>query len=148
MTAPKVLINGKFLDASSAVLEIDGTEYAFKEVSYKDGLKPGSPDGSGAQRAGRTRGKYEAEASLTLYKRHCDDLVKALGDGYFEKEFLLTVSYRDDDGLGVITDELVSCRITEIDESISGADGVEAKLAIDVMYLKRDGKKPLLNMVE
>lgn len=143
-----VLINGRLLDASSVILEIDGQEVPFKEISYKDALKPGSVEGASAQRAGRTRGKYETEGSVTFYKRDFDDIVQRFGDGFFEHEFPLTVTYRNDDNAGVICDRLVSTRITEAEESVSGSDGVEVKCSLDFMYLLRNGKKPLTNMVE
>lgn len=144
----QVNINGKLHDASSVDLTLDGRSTPFKSISYADKLEPGMVDGAGPQAAGRTRGKYDADgASITLIKRWSNDLVERFGDGFYEKEFEISVVYRDDDGLGVITDTLGSCRIMSKSNDIEGPDGIEVEMELSVMYVLRNGKKPLNNMV-
>ncbi len=145
---PTVTINGKVHDASSVVLTIFGEEWPFKEINYSDELKPGEVEGSGAQLAGRTRGKYKAEGSLTMFKRHAVSLIDKIGDGFMEAEGDIVVVYHNDDGKGVITDTLRSIRFTKNENKISGSDAVEHAFDLFPMYIKWNGKNPLINMEE
>lgn len=147
----QVLINGKMHDSSSVDLTLDGEEgFPFAELAYGDSLSPGIPDGSGVQSPGRTRGKYKTDGcSITLWLRHFNDLVEKFGDGFYEREFDISVTYRDDDGDGVISDTLKSCRISKAETQVGGDDkALQKKCELSVMYILQNGKKPISNLQE
>ncbi len=141
------LINGHRFSWASVALKVDGAEVVHvKEISYTHKLEAGMVRGTGAQVAGRTRGEYSAEGSMTLLREGWDELRIALGDGYLEKSFPIIVSYAED-GQAVVTDELVGARITSVENSPSqGSDGLEVSLELSLLYVLENGKKPLRNM--
>lgn len=141
------LINGHRYSWASASFKGDGSEIVhIKELSYTHKLEPGMVRGTGSQVAGRTRGEYSAEGSMTLLREGWDALRDQFGDGYLEKSFALVVSYADD-GQPIVTDELVGVRITSVENSPSqGTDGLEVSLELSILYVLENGKKPLRNM--
>lgn len=141
------LVNGNRYDFASIELRIRGQIFTgFKEISYSHKLEPGEVRGSAAQPIARTRGEYSAEGSLTLYRQEYDELVAVLGDGFMETEFEGTVTHAER-GQPTITDRLVGVRIKSDDSSYSqGADALEVKLDLSIMYLLKNGKSPLLNL--
>jgi hypothetical protein len=147
--AANPLINGNYHDYSCLRIRANGKEYVgILEISYSHKLEPGSANGTQAQRLGRTRGKYEAEASFTMLKRHAEEFKQGLGDGYMEKPFDVLCDYADDSG-PLITDLCRSCRIKNEEDSHSdGSDALKTKFDLDVMYLKKGGLKPLANLKE
>jgi len=151
MPSSSSLINGKRHDSSSVNLTLDGDEgHPFIDLNYSDALEPGMAEGAGAQSPGRTRGKYKTDGcSISFLLRHFDDLAQKFGDGFYEKEFDISVSYRDDDGFGVITDTLRGCRITKVETQIGSDDkAIAKKCDLSVMYILHNGKKPILSLQE
>ena len=142
------LVNGKRYDFSSIVLQLPERKIlGFKEINYSQKLEPGEVRGAHAQLLGRTRGNYTGEGSMTLYRQEADELRQALGDGYMEKEFDITVTYADD-GQPTVTDILKACRIVGEDASHSqGQDPLVEKFDLSVLSIKKNGKsavkKPL-----
>lgn len=138
------LINGKVFDFSSIELVAGPQTFSnLQEVSYSDSLEPGTLRGTSAKKKGRTRGEYDVEASISIYK---GDLATLLGTlaalglgGYGEAEFDINVTYSE--GLdNVITDTLIGCRITDIEDSHSqGSDALQVTITLDVMELTRNG---------
>lgn len=144
----QVQINGQRHDSSSVELTIDGQATPFKSISYKDSLEPGMPRGAGPQVAGRTKGEYEAEGSITFLKRWANQLRARFGDGFYEHEFEITVVYRDVDGGGVITDTIGSCRFKSTSNEIEGPDGIEEEMELSPMYILWNGIAPITGLVK
>src|SRR5262245_3632205 len=91
------LINGRRYDFSSITLNAAGTKLTgFTSIKYSHKLTPKKVMGTHPQPIGRTRGEYEAQGSLTLYRQEMDELRTQLGPGYMEVIFDITVSYADD----------------------------------------------------
>lgn len=141
------LINGMKHDYSSVEISIDGAKFiGVKEISYKHSLEPGEVRGTRSQLLGRTRGKYSAEGSMTLYLSEYQDLIAKLaakGIGYLEQDFDVEVSYsgRNTD---LVTDRLRGCRIKSADKShSSGEEALVVKCDLHVMYLLESDKTPL-----
>lgn len=148
-------INGVRFDWSSVDIKIGGVlrPIGVKSIEYSHRLEPTKVRGNHAQPIGRTRGEYEAEGSITLFKAEAQllrDALEALppaGGGYMEKAFEIVVSYADT-GQVTVTDTLVGCRIkSEADSHSQGADPLEESIELDVMCLKKNGKNPLTRML-
>lgn len=95
------LINGTRYDFSSVeIITPLGIISAVKELSYTDSLEPGEVRGTRAQVIGRTRGKYSAEGSITIYKSEFDNLILALSPvasviGFMEVAFNIVVNFSE-----------------------------------------------------
>ncbi|MFN7135502.1 MAG: hypothetical protein ACK4N5_25750 [Myxococcales bacterium] len=161
MTAPRYpLINGNRHDFSSIEVKINGTIFlGVEEITYSHRLEPGKVIGTKAQLLGRTRGQYEPEASLTLFKQEYHDLIRRLGAGgagYMETAFDVVVSYSEkQDGRDVVLcDRIVGCRIKGVDNSHrSGSDALKVKVDLSVIRIDEDYKSgaflaPLRNMAK
>lgn len=142
------LINGHryqftSLEANVAGIPIPG----ITELTYSDTLEPGKVEGARPQLLGRTRGKYEAEASMSMYRQEFDELTTKLGDGYGEKVFNIVANYGDD-GQPTVTDRIVGCRIKKVDnQAQKGNDPLEVKLELDIMYITRNDKTLVKNLL-
>ena len=79
------LINGKTFDFSSIEITIGALSYTnVTEITYSDSLEPGILRGTSAKKKGRTRGEYNAEGSITVYKADLASILAelaALGEG-------------------------------------------------------------------
>lgn len=147
LTAP--FINGMRYDFSSIKFMIGGTRYyEVQDISYKDTLAPGSVRGAGAVRRGRTRGVYDAEGSLTLYKQEWENLATDLvalsvGQlGFGEQDFKILCIYSEGiSNPAIITDILEGVRIKSPDNSHKeGGDALVVKLDLDIMRIFHNGK--------
>jgi hypothetical protein len=140
-------INSIRYDYSSVEININGQKFtAVKAISYKHGLKPGAVRGTSAMKNGRTRGQYEPEASVTMYKADYDELINALGDGYMEIAFGIVVSFADV-GQPTSTTQIIGARIADEDTSMEeGSDAIVVKVDLDVMGVIPNGKRPVRNM--
>jgi hypothetical protein len=144
------LINGFLHEFASIEAKANGQIISgFKELSYSHKKEPAKQHGSSAQPIGRTRGQYDAEGSITMYKRFAQDLTNALGPGYMDVAFTITVNYQPDDLQGIITDTLVGCLIKNDEDSHSeGTDALVTKYDLDIMYIKKGGKAPISGLKE
>lgn len=138
------LINGKVYDFSSIELVAGPQTFTnLQEVTYSDSLEPGILRGTSAKKKGRTRGEYDAEGTISFYKGDLSSLLSTLAalgkGGYGEAEFDINITYSE--GLdNVITDTLVGCRITDIEDSHSqGSDALTVSLTLDIMEISRNG---------
>lgn len=142
------LINGHRYSYASIEADVNGKKfYGHKEISYSQDLEPGEVRGAHSQVLGRTKGDLKAEGSLTTYLEEWKELLDALGDGYMEKSFDITVSYAED-GRPTVTDKLRGCRIKKVEESHSqGTDGLTMKIDLHILWIEFGGKKPLKKML-
>lgn len=109
-------------------------------IDYKASLKPGAVYGTSARKNGRTLGKYEPSASMTLYKLDADELLEALGDGFGEISFNIEVNFAEE-GQPISSVEIIGCRITEVSESNKeGDEPTMTKFDLDVMDILFNGK--------
>jgi hypothetical protein len=145
--AANPLIRGQEYDFSHIALAVGTREFVgIKEINYNHKLEPGMSRGTQAQVMGRTRGQYECEGSLTLYRRFWPELRELLGEGFMEAEFTVTCSYSNGSD-PIQTDTLASCRIKSVDASNSeGSDPLVVKLDLSIMYILENGVAPLSNM--
>lgn len=147
---PYPFINGIRYDWSSVEIDILGPLACVKEMSYSHSLSPGIVRGTRAQPLGRTRGKYEPEGSITLYKNEYVDLITKLSIagasaqmGYFEVSFNITVQYSEAYS-DVITDKVIGCRIKKSENSGSeGEEPLVVKCDLSVMAIIEKGMSPI-----
>jgi hypothetical protein len=141
---PDYIINGVTHDYSSIEMQLGpmGYEPRITEISYKTSLKSKKVFGTPRKAIGRTGGKEEPEASLTMLKAAWDDLVANLGNGYGLIEFDILINYRKRGSALYVTDSLLICRIEEPDISPSESeDPVSVKVGLSLMRLKLNGKE-------
>jgi len=131
--------------ASDGAVPTGPTFTGLKSISYSEGLKPSKVHGTSPYPIGRTRGTYEADGSIEIYRSEFDNFKGILeliggGLGYLEVTFDLTVNYAYG-ALPLTTDTVVGCRIMKSSNSgTSGsADALTIKLDLDVMYIKHNG---------
>jgi hypothetical protein len=137
------LINGHRFDYSSVEINLGGTIYtAVQEITYSHSLEPGYLRGTKPQKIGRTRGEYNAEASIKLYKADYHNLTQMLSllnpiVGYMEASFTITVIYQEIASSGqLITDVLSGCRMTKAENSHSqSSDALQVSVDLDVMQI-------------
>jgi len=134
------LINGVRADWGSVEITInDKIVTGVKEISYTPTLEPGKGRGTSARLNFRTRGQQDFEASVTLFHLEGRELMAALGDGFMEVPFQITVSYSEAN-LPAVTDTLVGCRITKVEMSGSeGSDPLVFKLSLSIIDLLYNG---------
>ena len=150
------LVNGNRHDWSSLDIKVLGVSvFGIKSLDYNDELTPGKVYGSGAQKIARTRGQYDADASIEFYRAEWTELVVPLilaapqnkGLGLLECTWNIDVNYLSEGGLPTTTDNIVGCRLTKPSHSGSaGSDAIAIKCDIDVMYIIRNGVVPITNL--
>ncbi len=142
------LINGHRYEFASIELNINGSLLSgFKDLSYSDSLDPAKIRGNSPQVIGRTKGTYDAEGSLTVYKEEWADILLklSLGGGYMEVPFIISVVTSE--SIRVQTDILSGCRIKKVEDSHSeGNEALVVKLDLDIMVITRNGKVPFVGM--
>lgn len=111
-------------------------------IDYGDGLTPGKMRGTGPNVVGRTRGEYDGDAELEMYRLEWENLKSQLGQngvGFGEASFSITVQYAES-GQPVVTDTLEGCRITKVRTGgAEGSDPTKVKLSIDLMRILHNG---------
>lgn len=144
------LINGVRYDFSSIELTINGLTYsAVQEISYTHELQPGILRGTRPGKLGRTRGQYDANGSLVMYKSDYQQFITLLQatnplTGYMEKNFLVTVIYEEIGSGELITDVLQGCRIVSEENSHSeGSDALQVTAQLDIMQVIPNGMTPI-----
>lgn len=142
------LINGLRFDYSSVEIAVgSATIVGVSELSYSSKLEPGKVRGTSAQVNGRTRGQYEAEGSMTLFKQEADELLALLGPGFMEVAFPVTVHYAES-GQPLITDRLIGARIKSMENSHKeGSDALTVKFDLDLIAIVHNGLAPITGLV-
>lgn len=98
------------------------------ELSYNDSQEKENVYGAGPYPVGRSRGNYEAEASITLFKEEVDALKLAMPPGRRLLDvapFDIVVEYEADDGM-IYKDVIRNCEFTNDGIEVSQADGTIA----------------------
>jgi len=141
---PFPLINGNRYDYSSVEILIQGVPYrGIKSIDYSDSLDPAKQYGTSARPLGRTRGKWDGDGSLEIFKEDAAiirPVIAALGQGgYGEANLTIVVAYGEPT-VGIITDTLIGVRIKKVSDSHAvGNDGITEKWDLDLMDLLRNG---------
>lgn len=92
-------------------------------LSYNDSMTKENVYGAGAYPIGRSRGNYEPEASITLYKEEADAIRKAAGGRLVEiAPFDIIVQYMDKTG-NIVKDILRNCEFTNDGVEVEQSDG-------------------------
>lgn len=97
-------------------------------LKYTDTVAKENVYGAGNMPIGRSRGNYEAEASVTLYKEEVDALKAALPTGKRLQDidaFDITVVYENNQGV-MTTDRIRNCEFTNDGVEVEQADGTIA----------------------
>lgn len=143
---PYPLVNGTRHSWAQIETKVQGVLIVgFQEINYNDKLTPEKEYGQASEPIGRTQGEYLAEGSMTLLLAEFNVLIQTLGPGYKQKVFPITVSYSAD-GLETIVDQLIGCRITEVDASnAKGPGGTVRKCTLDLMKVLWNGLDSLIN---
>lgn len=145
---PYPFINGHRFDWSSVIITIDGIPYTgVKSITYRQTMTPGLVRGTRAQVTGRTRGQYECEGSLEMYKEDFQLMITALSQlgtrGYMEASFQTMVQYSSG-VLATVTDTLAGCRLSSDEDSQSESpDGMVVSCDLSIMYILRNGLSAL-----
>lgn len=95
------------------------------EISYTDSQTKENAYGAGGFPIGRTRGNYEAEASITLYKEELDGLRLSLGLGKRIQDiapFDIIVVYEDQNGV-IMKDVIRNAEFTNDGVEVAQSDG-------------------------
>lgn len=147
-TPPKITqINGRAYDHGQVEVKVNGVHYAMvKALTYSTKLERGKAMGTSPFVRQFTRGKYEGDGSLELYKTVDGgslQLLRDLGDGYLEKDVTITVSFGVD-GDPVTLDKLVGVRLGGHEGGSSeGTDPNVDKFSFVFKGALIDGKQPL-----
>lgn len=97
-------------------------------LSYNDSQQKENVYGAGSYPIGRSRGNYEAEASITLYKEEVDALKLAASPGRRLVDispFDIVVEYENEGGI-LFKDVIRNCEFTNDGVEVSQADGTIA----------------------
>ena len=135
------LINGNKYDWSSVELDIGdaGIFTGVKEITFTHSLEPGVVRGTRAEMIGRTRGEYTAEGSMVVYAEEYSEIITALGDGYMEASFSITITYSATN-VPVQVNRLIGCRITNVEGGGSqGTDPLEVSLDLSIFRVETGG---------
>jgi hypothetical protein len=146
---PGQVINGNIYDYSSIVAIVNGLPYqGIVEITYSDSLEPGVLHGTGAVMRGRTRGPYQAEASMTFAKEDFEIFsdalaiqAAALGGGFGETTFPISVSYAEATR-PTISDRIEGCRVMRVENSHSAGSGdaLVTKVDLSIVRIRWNGK--------
>lgn len=137
MAAP--LINGERHAWGDIKLVLLGrTVTGITKITYSDKQDKQNNYGAGNNPVSRGRGKYEAEASITLHKYEVDAIQTAIGKGKRIQDiaaFDITVSYLNENDQPV-TDLIRNCEFTDKKLDVKQGDTViESEYALIVSHI-------------
>lgn len=143
------IINGHAYGFSSIEININAVRFrGFKDLKYSQKREIGKLYGNQVSKIARTRGKYDADGSLTMYQHEWEELRDLLGDGWMQLSFMLTVIYSEYGPLTARKDVLHGCTITSVKKG--GSEGTEplvVDLDFDIMYVEESGIRPMKDML-
>lgn len=109
------------------------------ELAYDDTVKKENVPGAGMYPVGRSKGNYEAKASITLYKEEIDAIKEALPPGLRIQDILpfdINVQYQKADG-SVVKDRIRNCEFTNDGVDVKNNDGtISIKLDLIVSHIE------------
>ena len=109
------------------------------ELAYDDTVQKENQPGAGMYPVGRSKGNYEAKASITLYKEEIDAIKEALPAGARIQDILpfdINVQYQKADG-SVVKDRIRNCEFTNDGVDVKNNDGtISTKLDLIVSHIE------------
>ncbi len=109
------------------------------ELAYDDTVKKENVPGAGMYPVGRSKGNYEAKASVTLYKEEIDAIKEALPSGKRIQDILpfdINVQYQKTDG-SVVKDRIRNCEFLNDGVDVKNNDGtITTKLDLIVSHIE------------
>lgn len=137
-------VNGKFCSYADIKIFAAGRQYVgVAEISYKSTREPGKVKGTSKRVLGRTTGDFEFEGSMTMYDEDAREFQNALGPGFMEQDFSVSVSYEHNPG-NLNTDQLMGVCITEVDRSNQeGPDPCKTKYSLHILNILYNGRSPM-----
>lgn len=141
-------INGNTYSWGSLIAKVRGQEFSgLLGVTYSQKRERAKVYGTGRHHSprGRTRGKYSAEAKLTVVRGTMADFINFLkqqasdGVSYGDVVFQVTIQYVEDDETPMLV-ELVDCVI--VAEDVTDDEGIEAlkdEIGLDIMRVRKNG---------
>jgi hypothetical protein len=144
------LIQGVRHDWTSLDFKVDTTSYfGLKSLDWSDGLEPGDVYGVGAQKQGRTRGVYSADAGMEFYFADAIALEQQLigkgQGGLYEVSFNISVNVQSEGGMPPWTVAIRGARITKRTPSgvaAGGSDPLAYKYDLNVMNVMQNKVAP------
>ena len=125
-----IQVNGNYYSFANVELRVEGFLFlGIKSVNY--GFKVGSQFVRGTAKLplGLTSGQAEPRADFEMYLPSFNTMIQALGPGYMQRKFSLTVSYGnflDNAGLATVTDSIQYAQIT--DNGADNSEGLDASV--------------------
>lgn len=137
------LVNGHRYSFTSIEFGANGiVTRGVSSIDYGDGLMPGKMRGTGPNVVGRTRGEYDADAEIEMYRLEWENLKATLGVsgvGFGETAFPIQVQYAEANQ-PVITDTLEGCRVTKVRTGgQEGNDPTKVKISLDLLRVLHNG---------
>ena len=141
-------INGQIYSFASTEIKIGAAIYTgLTDISYNQTLEPGIFRGTRPEKLARTIGEHNVEGSFTMVKVEYQELIAALGDGYMQTPFDITVTYAETNS-PIVTDVLTACRITSEEDSHSqGTDALVVACDLDIIKMTRNGLLPIVGQI-
>ncbi|MCK5712551.1 MAG: hypothetical protein KAI25_07540 [Hyphomicrobiaceae bacterium] len=141
-------INGQIYSFASTEIKIGAAIYTgLTDISYNQTLEPGIFRGTRPEKLARTIGEHNVEGSFTMVKVEYQELIAALGDGYMQTPFDITVTYAETNS-PIVTDVLTACRITSEEDSHSqGTDALVVACDLDIIKMTRNGLLPIVGQL-
>jgi len=141
-------INGQIYSFASTEIKIGAAIYTgLTDISYNQTLEPGIFRGTRPEKLARTIGEHNVEGSFTMVKVEYQELIAALGDGYMQTPFDITVTYAETNS-PIVTDVLTACRITSEEDSHSqGTDALAVACDLDIIKMTRNGLLPIVGQL-
>jgi hypothetical protein len=137
------LINGHRYSYSSIEFGQNGvTIRGISSIDYGDELTPGKIRGTGPNPIGRTRGEYDGDAEIEMYRLEWENFRQSLGNngvGFMETAFQIGCTYGEANQ-PVVTDTMEGCRVAKVRTGgQEGTDATKVKLTINLMRILHNG---------
>lgn len=139
--------DGFALDFGRLELDAAGKIYdRISNVSTSQPVEEGVIFGSKPRPIARTRGQMQiGDGTMEMEFEQACQFIADLGDGWQEKLFTLSLTYRNSDGT-VKKIVCTGCRLLDCElDHEAGADGLPASFPFSFMEREIDGKKALLD---
>jgi hypothetical protein len=142
--ADSPIINGHAYSWASVGVAIEGVDTPdFTEITYSPTMEIGKVRGMGTRVRATTAGEADCEGSFTMLKGQAAVFIGQLGNGFMRQTFNMTVSYDEDGEGGIVTDELIACRITKVEDSPKqGTEAATVKFDLHILRMKLNGADP------
>lgn len=143
-------INGHYFGFSSIEIDINGLKLrGYQSINWEQNSEFTDIYGTHHQMLGDTPGKYSASGSLEMLYPEWQELRGALGDGYMQNRFTISVVMSESGGASEAEHVVLNgVRIKKVNPSISeGTDPVKVSLDLDIMWVQEGDQLPYNTML-